>query len=149
MTRRSSPEIANMIVEIRKLQLQRAVRDSARARAACDLAIEHFNGAVAARDAHVDAWRQAADEGGLSIPVLDNFAHAFSGIASELATAREAMHRQERSFEASKHALVRFDRLAARARDDATRAHRRHRQMLEERRMSERETQPAPSTEDR
>jgi len=149
MTQRSRPETARMIADIRRLQLQRAVSDSARARVACDLAAERFDRAVVARDAHVDAWRQAADGGSLSIPFLDNFACAFDKIASELEAERETVHRQRQAFEASKQALVQFDQLAERAEDDATRADRRHRQRLEERRIFEREMKPYPFTEDR
>ena len=149
MTRRSTPETANVIARIRQLQLQRAIRDSSRARAMCDLAAERSDSATAVRQAHVDAWRHAAGEGGLSIPVLDNFARAFDRISSELEAAREAAHQQRQAFEVSKQMLFRFDQLAARAKEDASRAARRHRQTIEERRMSEREVQTHPFTEDR
>ncbi|WP_175693027.1 hypothetical protein [Burkholderia ambifaria] len=149
MIRRASPETAFEIARVRQLQLQRALADSSRARTALDHASRRMTEALAAQDAHFDAWREAAGESGrMSIALLDNFARALEGIASERRAAREALDHRRREFDASRHALAQLDRLTELANEDASRASRRHRQAIEERRLSERESRPTPSTED-
>ncbi|WP_175735271.1 hypothetical protein [Burkholderia ambifaria] len=150
MTRRSSPETALEIARVRQLQLQRALSDASRARAALDRATRHMTEALAMQDSHFNAWRAAVGQSdGVSIALLDNFAGAHAGVASECREARKAFHQQQREFDASKLALAQRDRLAELAREDASRVARRHHQSVEERRLSERESRTACSTEDR
>ncbi|WP_186209005.1 hypothetical protein [Burkholderia gladioli] len=128
---------AREIADIRRLQLQQAVGDAARSRAALDAGRERLRLAEADHDAQLQAWRAALAGPTLPLALLANGRAALVPARARCeAAAREVESRTE-ALDTARQRLRQRDRLAEAAQDLASHEAARHRRMLDEQRMSE------------